>query len=88
MLNVCIMSVFLCSNKIRRKRVNLYSAFALHVALCPLQPVRVLLLADSLVDLRAQLLRPLQGLSQRAAVPVAVRGVLQDLKRNHAMNVW
>jgi len=56
------------------------------VALRPLQPVRVLLLPDPLVDLGAQLLGPLQSFPQRAAVRVAVRGVLQDLKV-HTMKI-
>lgn len=59
--------------------VYLYSSLTLDVALYPLQPVRVLLLPDSLVDLRAQLLGSLQSFPQWAAVCVTVWGVLQDL---------
>lgn len=57
----------------------LYGPLALEVGLDPLQPVRVLLLPHALVDLGAQLLGPLQGLLQGAAVGVALRRVFQDL---------
>lgn len=57
----------------------LYSSLTLHVALDPLQPVGVLLLPDSLVDLRAQLLGPLQSFSQWAFVRMTIWGGLQDL---------
>lgn len=67
-------------DKVQRECVYLYWSLTLDVALYPLQPVRVLLLPDPLVDLRAQLLGSLQGFSQWAAVCVAVWGVLQDLK--------
>lgn len=53
---------------------------ALDVLLDPLQPVRVLLLPHALVDLGAQLLGPLQGFLQVAAVAVALRRVFQDLR--------
>lgn len=59
--------------------VYLYGPLTLDVALYPLQPVRVLLLPDPLVDLRAQFLGSLQSLSQWAAVCVTLWGVLQDL---------
>lgn len=59
--------------------VYLYGPLTLDVALYPLQPVRVLLLPDPLVDLRAQFLGSLQSFSQRAAVCVTLWGVLQDL---------
>lgn len=63
-------------------RPYLDGAITLDVGLQPLQPVGVLLLSDPLVDLGAELLGSLQGLSQRALVRVTVRSVLQDLTRS------
>src|SRR4029434_4476122 len=51
------------------------------MVLDPLQAVRVLLLPDALVDLRAQFLRLLQSLAQMPLVWVRVRRALQDLNR-------
>lgn len=59
---------------------HLYGPLTLEVGLDPVQPVRVLLVPHALVDLGAQLLSPLQGLLQGAAVSVALRGVFQDLR--------
>ncbi|KAG7239148.1 hypothetical protein INR49_029899 [Caranx melampygus] len=54
-------------------------SLTLDVALDPLQPVRVLLLPDPFVDLRAQLLSSLQSFFQGPAVCMAIWCVLQDL---------
>lgn len=51
------------ANIVQRDCVYLYRSLTLDVALYPLQPVRVLLLPDPLVDLRAELLGSLQGFS-------------------------
>lgn len=59
----------------------LRKAFALHMRLDPLQPVRVLLLSNSLVHLGAQLFCFLQGVLQVAVVGVVFRSVFQDLYR-------
>ena len=59
--------------------IHLNRSLTLDMTLYPLQSVRVLLLSDSLVDLRAQLLSTLQSFPQRAAVCVAIWGVLKDL---------
>lgn len=71
-----------CSSSAVLVRPHLDGPLTLHVSLQPLQPVRVLLLSDPLVDLGAQLLGPLQSLSQGALVCVTVWSVLQDLTRS------
>lgn len=63
-------------------RPHLGETFTLNVRLDPLQSVRVFLLPNSFVDLRAELLRPLEGQFQRGMVYVILRGVLQDLEES------
>lgn len=71
-----------CSSSAVLVRPYLDGPLTLDVSLQPLQPVRVLLLSDPLVDLGAQLLGSLQSLSQRALVCVTIWSVLQDLTRS------
>jgi len=56
-------------------------AFALDVGLYPFQPVRVLFLTHPFVNLRAQLLRTLQGKPEVAVIGVIFWSVLENLVR-------
>lgn len=60
--------------------IYLYRPFALNVVLYPFQTFCVFLLSDCLVDLRAQLLGPLQSFLQGPMVVMIIWGVLEDLR--------